>query len=74
MNLVSKSLIACGALLILAGLIWELASRYLPLGRLPGDIAIERENLRVYFPVMTSIILSLALSVGFYLFQRITRK
>jgi hypothetical protein len=40
------------------------------LGRLPGDIAIERENFRFYFPVTTSILISIVLSLLVWLFRR----
>jgi len=43
--------------------------RWLHLGRLPGDIVIEKENFRFYFPVVTSILLSVVLSLVLYLFR-----
>lgn len=58
----ARWLIILGALLILAGLLWPWLVK-LGLGRLPGDIVIERENLRVYLPITTSILISVALSV-----------
>ena len=42
----------------------------LPLGRLPGDIAVKRENFSFYFPIATSIILSIILTLIFSLFRR----
>jgi hypothetical protein len=65
-----KILIGLGLVLIVIGLIWQFGGRYLSLGRLPGDIVIERENFRFYFPVMTSVLLSVLLSVILYLFQK----
>ncbi len=65
----SKLLIFAGASLIALGLIWMVGERF-GLGRLPGDFAYERGNLRVYFPLTTSIILSIALSVIFWLLRR----
>jgi uncharacterized membrane protein (DUF106 family) len=35
----------------------------LPLGRLPGDIVIERENMRIYFPIVTMLVVSIILSI-----------
>ncbi len=56
-----------GAVLFGIGLLIWIASRLglggLPLGRLPGDIAIERENFRFYFPLATSILISVILSL-----------
>jgi hypothetical protein len=64
-----KLLILLGIVLIAVGLAWLLGER-LGLGRLPGDIVIERENVRIYIPLMTSLIVSVALSLLFWLFTR----
>jgi hypothetical protein len=66
---VRRILIAAGILLLAAGLLWPLLTR-LGLGRLPGDIVVERQNFRFYFPVVTSIVVSLVLSLLFWLFRR----
>ncbi len=65
----SRWLITVGVILILLGLIWPWLSK-LGLGRLPGDIVIERDNVRIYFPITTSILISLVLSVVFWLLFR----
>ncbi|RME34922.1 MAG: DUF2905 domain-containing protein [Gammaproteobacteria bacterium] len=65
----SRTLILIGLLLVVIGLAWPWL-RQLPLGRLPGDIVIERDNFRFYFPVTTSILISLVLSLLFMLFRR----
>ena len=66
---VPRMLIFAGVALIVAGVIWSVAERF-GLGRLPGDIAIERENFRFYFPVTTSILISIVLSLLVWLFRR----
>lgn len=66
---VAKILIALGAILVVLGLAWPLVSK-LPIGRLPGDIAIERENLRVYIPITTMIIVSALVSLVLWLINR----
>ena len=53
-------LVAIGLVLVLVGLLWPLLSK-LGLGRLPGDIVIERGNVRFYFPIATCLIVSIAL-------------
>ena len=58
----ARILIIAGAVLIVMGLLWGPLSR-MGLGRLPGDIVIERENLRVYIPITSAILVSIALSV-----------
>lgn len=65
----SRWLIIFGVLLIVAGLLWPMLQK-LGLGRLPGDIVIERENFRFYFPIVTSLILSVVLSVILWLLNR----
>ncbi len=60
-----KFLIALGALLIIAGVVLVFF-KGIPLGKLPGDIRIENGNTSFYFPITTSIIISIILSVIFY--------
>jgi hypothetical protein len=67
MNPIAKWLIVGGVVLVVAGILWQLVGRFIPLGRLPGDIVIERENVKVYFPIVTMIIISVLLSVLFSL-------
>lgn len=64
-----KILIIIGVILLLVGLLWPWIQK-LGLGRLPGDIAIEREGFSFFFPLTTSIIISLVLSLLFWLFMR----
>ena len=64
-----KVLILLGIVLVAVGLAWLLGER-LGLGRLPGDIVIEREGLRIYLPLMTSLIISLVLSLVLWFLSR----
>lgn len=64
-----RTLIVVGLVVLVAGLAWPWISR-LGLGRLPGDIRIETENGVFYFPLMTSILISIMLSLLFWLFRR----
>jgi hypothetical protein len=66
---IRRILIVAGIVLLAAGLLWPLLSR-LGIGRLPGDIVVERENVRFYFPIVTSIVISVVLSLLFWLFRR----
>jgi hypothetical protein len=65
-------LLVIGAVIALVGVLLILAERFpgLRIGRLPGDIAIERERWRFYFPLATSILVSVVLSLLFWLFGR----
>ena len=65
----SRALIIFGIVLIAIGVLWPMISK-LGLGRLPGDIVIERENFRLYVPIMTSLIVSVVLSLLLWLFNR----
>ncbi|HEY8347150.1 MAG TPA: DUF2905 domain-containing protein [Symbiobacteriaceae bacterium] len=65
-----RMLIWMGGMLLLLGLLWEFGGRFLSIGRLPGDIVIQRGNFTFYFPLMTSILLSLLLSAALWLFRR----
>jgi hypothetical protein len=62
-------LVAIGLVLVLVGLMWPLLSK-LGLGRLPGDIVIERGNVRFYFPIVTCLIISIVLSFFLWLLNR----
>jgi hypothetical protein len=64
-----KFLIIAGALILVLGLLWPWVGK-LPLGRLPGDIVIQREGFRLYFPLTTGILLSLIVSLLFWLFRK----
>jgi hypothetical protein len=65
----ARLLIVGGVVLILAGLAWPWLSR-LGLGRLPGDILIQRGQTSFYFPFVTCIIVSVVLSILFWLFRK----
>jgi hypothetical protein len=66
---ISRFLIVAGVILVIAGLAWPLLTR-LGLGRLPGDIFVERGNFRFYFPLATSLVVSIGLTLLFWLFRR----
>lgn len=70
MDNISKILIGSGIFLIICGLIWFFSGGKIPLGKLPGDIRIETENTKFYFPIMTSLIISAILSLLAYLFKK----
>lgn len=63
MNEITKLLIGAGVLLIIVGLLWQVGGKFLNLGRLPGDIVVEKENFRFYFPIVTCIVISVVLSL-----------
>ena len=66
-------LVALGVVIAGVGLFWIFAPSVPWLGRLPGDVRIERGNVRFYFPIMTCLLLSLALSLVLFavrLFRR----
>jgi heme/copper-type cytochrome/quinol oxidase subunit 2 len=71
MSEIGKSLILLGVVVIIVGMVL-LFSDKLPfnLGKLPGDISIKKENFSFYFPITTSIIISILLSLLFYLFSK----
>jgi hypothetical protein len=67
-----KYLIIAGTLILLAGLlIYFFSDKLHWIGRLPGDIRVERGNFRFYFPLTTMILLSLVLSILIRLFRKI---
>jgi hypothetical protein len=66
---VGRLLIIFGLALVVLGLLWPLFSK-IGLGRLPGDIVVEREGFRLYIPLASSLIISLVLSLLLWLRNR----
>ena len=64
-----RLLVAAGLLIAAIGLLWPWLSK-LPLGRLPGDIVIDRPGLKIFAPFTTMIVLSLVLSLILWLLRR----
>lgn len=74
MHELGKALVGLGLVLVIVGALILLATRVgLPLGRLPGDFAYRGKNVSFYFPLGTSILISVALSVFLYLLSRFRR-
>jgi hypothetical protein len=67
---IGRLLIVIGAVLVLVGLVLTFAGRIPGLGRLPGDLHIQRGNWSFYFPLATSLLLSVVLSIVFWLIGR----
>lgn len=68
-----RFLIVFGLLLVAVGLVFELGGRWFPIGRLPGDIVVERPHFRFYFPLATSLLVSLLLTGLFWLLAALRR-
>lgn len=67
--MMSRFLIIIGVVLVVVGLAWPWLTK-LGLGRLPGDIVIEKGQTRIYFPLATSLLVSIILSILLWLFRR----
>jgi hypothetical protein len=64
-----RFLIGLGVVILVAGIMWPILSR-IGLGRLPGDIAFQRGGVTFYFPVVTSILISIIISALLWLLSR----
>ena len=64
-----KVLIITGIAILILGLLWPWLGK-LPLGRLPGDILVERDSFRFYFPLTTLVLISLVVSLLLWFFRR----
>lgn len=64
-----RFLIIAGLVLVAVGFLWPYLGR-IGLGRLPGDIVIEREGFRLYIPIVTSLLISALLTLVFWLFRK----
>lgn len=65
---ITRILIIVGVTLVVLGLLWPWLSQ-IGLGRLPGDIVIERENFRLYIPITSCLMVSAVISILWYLFR-----
>lgn len=68
-----KLLIIIGIILIIVGIAITWSDRIPYLGKLPGDISVEKKNFKFYFPVTTSIVLSVLISIILYIIQSIKK-
>ena len=68
-RLMAKWLITIGIILVVLGLAWPLLAK-LGLGSLPGDIKLERKGFTFYFPITTSILISLVITLILWIFRR----
>jgi len=66
LNNIPKFLIIAGVIIIVIGLIWAFLGRFINLGRLPGDVAVEKGNVKFYFPIVTCIVISVVLTLISY--------
>ena len=67
---IGKTLILLGGMLVIIGVLLSFGGKLPWLGRLPGDIVIQRDNFTFYFPIVTSIVISVVLSLLFMFFRR----
>ncbi len=67
---IGKYLIVLGLIIAAIGVVFTFAGKLPWLGRLPGDIYVKRENFTFYFPLATSILISIILSFILWLFRR----
>lgn len=65
----ARFLIVLGVVILVAGLLWPYLSQ-IGLGRLPGDIVIDRKNVTFYFPLMTCLLVSVLFSLIFWVVNR----
>ena len=66
---IGSVLIFIGILLIIFGIVWKVGGSFIPIGRLPGDIAIDRGNWKVYIPIASSIVISILLTLVFWIIR-----
>ncbi|OIJ07719.1 hypothetical protein BKP35_18775 [Anaerobacillus arseniciselenatis] len=67
---IPKLLITVGIILVVIGLLWQVGGRFFPIGKLPGDILFKKGNTTIYFPIVTSIVLSVVISLILYFIGR----
>ena len=73
MDSIAKLLMIAGVVFLVFGALWQFGGNMFNLGKLPGDIMVKKENFTFYFPITTTILLSIVLSLLFWAFQLIKR-
>jgi uncharacterized protein HemY len=68
--IMGKMLIVMGIILVVIGIIMTVGPKIPWIGKLPGDISVQRENFSFYFPLTTCIIISIILTLLFYLLRK----
>jgi hypothetical protein len=69
-NQIGKLLIIAGIIIVIAGILFLLGDKIPFIGKLPGDIFIKKKNFTFYFPIVTSILLSIIISLVLYFLRR----
>ena len=69
-----KFLVIAGVLLVAVGLLLMAGAKFDHLGRLPGDIVYKGKNTQIYFPIVTCLVLSVVLTLVFWLISYLTKK
>jgi membrane protein implicated in regulation of membrane protease activity len=64
-----RTLIIIGIVILIVGLLWPWLIK-LPIGKLPGDIIIDKPNFKLYIPITTMVIISLLLTLIFWVFRK----
>jgi hypothetical protein len=67
---IGKLILAAGVVLLVVGALFMVAGKIPWIGKLPGDITIQRKNFTFYFPLATSILISIVLTFLFWIFGR----
>ncbi len=68
---INTVLIIAGLSLLLLGLVWNILGKFMPLGNLPGDFKAENKHFKLYFPLTSSIILSMVLSLLLFIITKV---
>ena len=71
MDQIAKTIIIAGLVLVAIGLLWNF--KFFNFGKLPGDFSYQNEKFKMYFPLATSIILSLLLTLIFWVIRLVTK-
>ena len=74
MEMMGRVLVLIGGLIVIVGIVLMFSDKIPFLGKLPGDISIKRDNFQLYFPITTSIVLSILVSVILWVFSHFKGK
>ncbi|MBH51906.1 MAG: hypothetical protein CL785_01965 [Chloroflexi bacterium] len=70
---IGKIIILCGIILVILGSMVILGGKYNIIGKMPGDLLLDKENIKIYFPITSMLIISLIITLIYNIIYRILK-
>ena len=70
---IGRIIILCGIILVILGLMVILGGKYNIIGKMPGDLLLDKENIKIYFPITSMLLISLTITIVYNIINRILK-